>query len=237
MREDKRLGWQTARVVQELYEQGVKRAVLFIRHSARHYSGDPQLEGFMGLTQEGKEAALAFGEMIKGPLPVSSCSSYIGRCIETAYLVRQGSGGKPCGFHELEEKLSPFYVKDFKRIIEVILQYDLFGFIRTWCDGGFSSELIEPAQKAAQAMMGYAHGLLKDGTQGLTVGVTHDWNIFALKEFAMGLPHEKWGKVEYLDGVVFFRREGALWGASYQGGALMVSEGGMPLKEETVVHV
>ena len=219
---EKKLGWETAEVVRRLQGEGVSSMVLLMRHSARHYSEDPHMEPFMGLTPEGQAASVALGEAMPAELPIRTFSSYIGRCIETAYLVREGAG-TASGLHGMEEPLSPFYVNDFPRIIEEILKHDLFSFIRTWCDGGFSTEIIDSARSAAETMTEYAASLLDDGFNGLTLGVTHDWNIFALKEFCLSLPHETWGKVVYLEGVVFYRKAGRLMAICHQGGPVDVA--------------
>jgi hypothetical protein len=50
----------------------------------------------------------------------------------------------------------------------------------------------------------------------IAICVSHDWNIFPLKEFALGLTHEESGDIGYLDGVVFFENDGQMYITSYQ---------------------
>jgi hypothetical protein len=50
----------------------------------------------------------------------------------------------------------------------------------------------------------------------VAICVSHDWNIFPLKEFTLGLPHEEAGDIGYLDGVVFFETDGQMYITSYQ---------------------
>jgi hypothetical protein len=50
----------------------------------------------------------------------------------------------------------------------------------------------------------------------IAICVSHDWNIFPLKEFALGLPHEEAGDIGYLDGVVFFENKNRMYITSYQ---------------------
>ena len=213
---DVTMGKETAKVIEGLREKGINRQVVLMRHSVRHYSEDPRLEPFMGLTEQGKEAAIAFGHAVGQLAPLTPCSSYIGRCIETAYLLQRGSSCKEGRINTLEEVLSPFYVKDFHKIIELALKHDLTGFIRGWIDGAFPETIIGSASSAASSMLQFVdHRLAAEGA-GVTVGVTHDWNVFTLKEFALKLPHEIWGKVVFLEGVVFFQEEGRLMAVNHQ---------------------
>ncbi|SCY28129.1 histidine phosphatase family protein [Desulfoluna spongiiphila] len=230
------LGQVTVDVVRQLRNEGVTHQVLLMRHSARHYSNDPRLEPFMGLTDEGKRAALAFGCGLGAELPVTPCSSYIGRCIETAYLLQRGSGCRADHFNTLEEALSPFYVKDFEQTVGLILKHDLTGFIRRWIDGAFSPEVMAPADHAASVMLKFAEGHLAGETPGLTVAVTHDWNLFAVKEFALKLSHETWGKVGYLEGVLLYRKEGRLMAVNHQSQPMAVDEALLASGEATAVH-
>jgi len=229
-------GQATVEVVRRLRKEGVANQVLLMRHSARHYSEDPRLEPFMGLTDEGKRASLAFGRGLSAEVPVTPCSSYIGRCIETAYLLQRGSGCRQDRFNTLEEALSPFYVKDFERTVGLIMEYDLTGFIRRWIEGEFSHEVMAPAFDAASVMLRFAEGLLAEDTPGLTVAVTHDWNLFAVKEFALKLPHETWGKVAYLEGVLFYRDGGRLMAVNHQRQPVAVDEALLFSGEAATVH-
>lgn len=230
------LGQATVEVVRQLRNEGVTNQVLLMRHSARHYSNDPRLEPFMGLTDGGKRASLAFGRGLGAEVPVTPCSSYIGRCIETAYLLQRGSGCRTDHLNTLEEALSPFYVKDFQRTVELILEHDLTGFIRRWIDGEFSPEVMAPAADAASVMLRFAEGHLTAEAPGLTVAVTHDWNLFTVKEFALKLPHETWGKVGYLEGVVLYRDGGRLMAVNHQRQPVAVDEALLATGEAAAAH-
>ena len=213
---DVTMGRETANVIEGLRKRGINRQVVLMRHSVRNYSEDPRLEPFMGLTEQGKEAAIAFGRAVGQMAPLTPCSSYIGRCIETAYLLQRGSSCKDGRINTLEEVLSPFYVKDFQKIIALALEHDLTGFIRGWIDGAFPETIIDSASSTASSMVQFVEQRLLGEELGLTVGVTHDWNVFTLKEFALKLPHEIWGKVVFLEGVVFFHEGGRLMAVNHQ---------------------
>ncbi len=219
------LGEATADVVERLRDKGVKRQVVLMRHSARHYSTDSRLEPFMGLTESGKEAAMALGRAFGDSVPVTPCSSYIGRCIETAYLMQRGSGCQTGKINTLEAVLSPFYVKAVDEVIGLFLELGLSVFIRHWIDGVFPERIISPALDAAARMLQFARAHLDTVGAGLTVGVTHDWNIFALKEAALQLPHEIWGEVAYLEGVVLFYEAGRLMAVNHQREPVAVDDG------------
>jgi broad specificity phosphatase PhoE len=233
---DEALGQATAEVVGRLRKEGVTNQVLLMRHSARNYTVDPHLEPFMGLTDEGKHGALALGRSLGDTTPVTPYSSYIGRCIETAYLLQRGCGFRDDTFNTLEEVLSPFYVKDFQRTISLVLEHDLSGFIRRWIDGVFPEAVIAPAFDAASEMLRFADARLSSDTPGLTLAVTHDWNIFALKEYALKLSHETWGNVGYLEGVVLFRDGARLLAANHQTEPVVVDGALLESVEAVAVH-
>ena len=50
----------------------------------------------------------------------------------------------------------------------------------------------------------------------IAVCVSHDWNVYPIREFKLGLTHEDAGDVGYLDGVVFFEEKGRTFAVSRQ---------------------
>ena len=42
-------------------------------------------------------------------------------------------------------------------------------------------------------------------TESMDIHITHDWNMFLLKEIGLGLAHESYGDIEYLEGIVFMK--------------------------------
>jgi hypothetical protein len=197
--------------IQSLADDGVKKISAIIRHSARHYHQNVRLEPFMGLTENGKKFALDMGKAIPGGYEVNFFSSYIGRCIETAYLIDKGvscNGGKT-NLNRLAEDISPFYIVDFEKTLDHVIQNDLSGFIRAWISGEIPSDVIQDAGVAAERMASFMKGSINNSDRNLlNISVTHDWNIFLIKEKILNLKIEDVGPVEYLEGVLLYQKDG-----------------------------
>lgn len=217
---DKHYTSPTLDLIRDLSSQGVGRMAVAIRHSARHYSEEVAMEPFMSLTEKGRTMALAMGEALPDHLSLQFFSSYVGRCIETAYLIDKGFVRKTGGMtrnNQVINDMSPFYVKDIKKTVKILLEQDVAPFIRNWMDGVFDETMIMNAEKAAMAMMKFMAGSLMEADRHtLQISVTHDWNIYLLKEYGLGLPHETHGKIEYMEGVVVYEKDGRIYIAGYQ---------------------
>jgi broad specificity phosphatase PhoE len=179
-----------------------------------------RLEPFMNLTDTGRDMAFRLGENLPENFSLRFFSSYIGRCIETAYLIDKGFVKKTGSLTEnnrVVEVMSPFYVRDLKELGKSILSRDVFGLIRAWIDGYIPETVMMNAAEASRTMVKFVEGCLCESERNtLNVSVTHDWNIYLLKEFCLGLPHEDYGKIAYLEGIVFFEKNNELFAANYQ---------------------
>ena len=72
-------------------------------------------------------------------------------------------------------------------------------------------------KKTASVLSEYMTDRLKQlDDNEIAVCVSHDWNIFPLKEFKLKLAHETKGDVGYLDGVVFYENKGQFFVTSFQ---------------------
>ena len=205
-------GLAMARLLADLYNRpGTSRLVAVMRHSARRYAEHPAGEPFMELTEEGKEIAHAWGKALAPGAPVSFFSSFIGRCIETAYLIDKGhvAAGGQTRHAVIEKTLSPYYVRNAHRFLEVCKT--LSDFFAQWFAGRISSEIIDHPSDIAGQMAGFWHHRLDTGSTGekaVDICITHDWNLFVAREYLLGLAHDAHGDVAYLDGVVVFEEKG-----------------------------
>ena len=204
-------GLPMARLLNDLYHNGdVSRLVVVLRHSARRYAQNPASEPFMELTEEGKALAYAWGERLPQGAPVSFFSSFIGRCIETAYLIDKGhvAAGGRTRHAAIEKTLSPYYVRNPHRFLETCKT--LSDFFAQWFAGRISPEIIDPPADIARQMAGFWHNRLDaNGESGKTIDicVTHDWNLFVAREHVLGLIHDAHGDVAYLDGLIIFEEK------------------------------
>jgi len=209
----------TLNVICDLHGQGIEKVAAIIRHSARNYDDDSRMEPFMCLTDEGKSFCSAFGEGLPDNRALRLYSSHIGRCIETAYLVDKGyskNGGKTDDTIVVSE-LSPFYVLDFMKTIEIIKEHDLMTFIRNWIDGKFDESILMSAEASVRQMITFITDQLNTSDNGaLYICVSHDWNIYLLKELGLNLPHEEYGKIDYLEGIVIYENNGEFYITNHQ---------------------
>jgi broad specificity phosphatase PhoE len=211
---------QTLTVIQQLLNQNITKIVAIIRHSARFYGTTPGSEPFMGLTPDGMEYALEMGQNLPAaPLP-RLYSSPFGRCIETAYLIDKGftrRHGILLPHNQPRELLAPFYIKDIKKALNLLKEQGTHTYIRNWFSNRLDETVMENPKKTCDSLTRFMLDCLQDlADNEVAICVSHDWNIFPLKEFALGLPHEDAGDVGYLDGVVFFENNGQAFMTSYQ---------------------
>jgi len=211
---------QTIDTINHLLDNGIKKISVIIRHSERLFTQEPKLEPFMGLTDAGKEFAVDFGTTIRSrPLPKLS-SSFLGRCIETAFLIDKGytnKNNRAIDHNCTDDMLAPFYAKDTQKIIHHIKKDGNKKFLRNWFNNRIDENIMENPERTSDLLTEFMIEQIKNLTENqIAICVSHDWNIFPLKEFKLGLKHETAGDVGYLDGIIFFEKENQYYITSYQ---------------------
>jgi len=217
----------TIDLVRDLLGQGVDRISLILRHSDRQYSDNPRLEPFMGLNDPGKAYAFDLGKSFPLDLTPVLFSSHFGRCIETAYLIDKGFTSvtnKQLQHNTLETALTPFYVKDITTATKMLIKTGSTPFLKNWfCKTIEESIMLDP-EVTANRITDFMVSRLKDLSPGqAAVCVTHDWNIFPIKYFKLGLPHENALDAGYLDAVAFFEKEERIFAAARQCDPMAIS--------------
>lgn len=208
--------------ITRLMDRGIDRMSIILRHSERLYHRDYRMEPFMGLTEPGKSYAFEMGSRMPQTLIPQLYSSHFGRCIETAYLIDKGytsASGRPLAHNRTHTALAPFYIKDIEQALAQMEAVGTTAFIRNWFDKAIEETVMEDPERTADTITDFMCSGLADLDAGqIGVCVSHDWNIFPIKEFKLGLPHEGAGDVDYLDGVVFYREKGKTWAVTHQTG-------------------
>ena len=190
-------------------------AVLFIRHAERYdidFSANPDE---VMLTPAGEEAARAFGARLPLASRLRVYHSPMPRCRVTAERIAEGfaAAGGQVTFEGVLAGLCRVYLTDLPGVRAVIRQYQADGrdVIRGWFDGRLDSAMIDPCPVAAEKLLRVAETAAADaGADSLTVLVTHDWELLALRETLLGARHEDVGWVDFLDGVAM-ARDGEGW--------------------------
>ncbi len=211
---------QTVETITGLLDDGIQKISVIIRHSDRFFPTEARMEPFMGLTDAGKSFALELGKSLPAnPVP-KLFSSTLGRCIETAYLIDKGYTQQHSTLvpHNItSDHLAPFYIKDIEKAIHLVEAQGSERFIRNWFDNKIDDGVMENPEKTSAILSEYMTDRLKQlNDNEIAVCVSHDWNIFPLKEFKLGLAHETKGDVGYLDGVVFYEKEGQYFVTCFQ---------------------
>jgi hypothetical protein len=212
-------GNSTLELIKDLLSRGINKFSVMLRHSARYYDHEhPEMEPFLVLTEEGKRYSLELGCALPEGLEINLFSSAFGRCIETAYMIDKGYVSKNgTTYHNRVEKLlSPSYVKKpFE--LAATLGKPHSDFIRTWFDGEIPLDIMESPKKAAgDILQGLVERLPGLSENSININVTHDWNLYLVKEQIMGLKHEEVGPVEYLEGLVVYESAGQVFIENHQ---------------------
>ncbi len=208
-------GTSTINSIKELLNQGVNKISVIIRHSARNYDKEnPEREAFMNLTENGKNLSYKFGSSIPNSAVMSFYSSPIGRCIETAYLIDKGyvaAGGKTIS-NVIDSTLSPFYVRSAQKLFKLIGKPGDTGFISKWFKGEISTELIDNPEEAAKKIVeSLVEKTKKSINNSINISISHDWNLFLVKEFFLKQRYEDHRNVEYLEGVLVYEKDDNLF--------------------------
>lgn len=207
-------GAQTLKVINDLHQDGIKNYVVLLRHSARHY-GTAENDEAMGLTEEGQQTSFEFGKALPSNSSIRLFSSPANRCIETSDSIEKGclsKGGKTQA-NTVMDDLAAFFVKDMSKVMPIAYKLALAGnyskFFRDWFDGEISDDLIDNASQSAQRLLNALLDLLSEPSEFTgNICVTHDWHLVLLKEYYLGQRAEEYGNIEYLEGVIIYKRNG-----------------------------
>lgn len=188
---------------------------LILRHSARHYPERPEQEAFMTLTEEGKEFACSFGRELAKEMKPRLFSSCVTRCMETAYLIGKGYAMAHAvfpGHPVVQREMAPFYMNDIPAAVTRQRKVGHDVYLRMWLNRELPVSEIEDPKVSAEVIRQFLEKLLDQlQPEEIGLGVSHDWNLFPMKEYLLHQYHEQVGQVGYLEAVVLFREKGVLF--------------------------
>ena len=217
---------QTINTINKTVDQGADKISVLIRHSDRFFSKEVKSEPFMGLTEKGKSFAFDFGLQLRSnPIP-RLCSSFIGRCIETAYLIDKGftkQNSIALDHNYLTDILGPLFVKDVEKTIKLAQNQETNIFLREWFDKRIDESIMEDPEKTSDNLSEFMVDQIKSlKNNQIALCISHDWSIFPIKEFKMNLKHEISGDVGYLDGLIFFEKDNKYYITNYQSDPILL---------------
>lgn len=220
-------GQSTAAMINEVFASGVARGVLLQRHSARTF--DRTIHDLLNpLTDHGRALCRQFGDRLPVALSLRGYASPPERCMETAQLIIDAHVSRGGRGHRVRpvEALGVFYALDQQRMWKGLSAAEsLAHYIGEWFDGRVGSDVLIPAPTAIELLLNVLLGRLDAPPLGeepqLDVCVSHDFTVMAVRH---GLGLEPWQgpEIEFLDGLLLFRRDRQLFMRSGHGTEVQV---------------
>ena len=188
-----------------------ERVFLLIRHGERRHitPDDPDFGAHVGLTDRGREQALALGRCIPAEGGMSLFSSPVGRCMETAGFIERGRTAA-LGIRVPKEPvvepldcLAEYFVQNYDEYLNVLRA----GFYEGICEWLASEaagkpcgdkEAFAPLSARSEEMLSM---MLEKGNARFNIFATHDaWVVPCLTHFCkMRFTPQRW--MNYLTGM------------------------------------
>lgn len=206
-------GDATIELARELAASGVAHMVLLMRHSAREFN--PNVHDLVNpLTDEGRDLARRFGELLPKGHTLRGYASPPERCLETAQLALLGHASKGGATTRVRpvEGLGVFYVLDQMKMFRAMGEAGgLDGFVDSWMAGKQPKDMVMPAGIAARLVLDICTSKL-DGAMAarqVDLCVSHDLTVHVVRDQLLRQPPAS-GAVEFLDAIAVYRRDGQL---------------------------
>jgi broad specificity phosphatase PhoE len=184
------------------------RVCLVVRHAERGPIHDLARHHEVPLTDHGHACAKDGGRRLGAKLraqgtgrTLAYAHSPVHRCAQTAQGI---AAGLREGHHDVTDAgvLDGFgadYLLDPHEVVRLYAS-GAHAFVRRWFDGGIAENVIASRDVVVDRVMGAARALL--AAHPFSVAVTHDWNVAAVRETALGVRLEHTGWPAFLDGFV-----------------------------------
>lgn len=219
-------GDATIALVRELTAGGVDHIALLQRHSAREFN--PNVHDLVNpLTDEGRDLARRFGELLPKEYTLRGYASPPERCLETAQLALLGHASKGGATTRVRpvEGLGVFYVLDQMKMFRAMGDAEgLGGFVDRWVAGDLPKDVMMPASMAARLVLDICASKVEGAmaAKQIDLCVSHDLTVLLVRDQLLGEPPAR-GAVEFLDALAVYRRDGQLFIQSSLGPARAVA--------------
>ena len=181
-----------------------ERVFLLVRHGERNHitPNDPDFGAHVGLTERGREQALALGKCIPADGDICFYSSPVGRCMETALNIGVGRGVENPHIEKLD-CLAEYFVQDYDEYTKV-LRAGFYEGICEWLKNEAAGnprrekEAFAPLAARSEEMLAM---MLEKGDARFNIFATHDaWVVPCLTHFCkMTFTPQRW--MNYLTGM------------------------------------
>lgn len=213
-------------MIKEAVANGVDHAAVLLRHSARTFKdGLHDLDN--QLTDEGRSLCRRLGRRLPKDLTLRAYASPAHRCLETAQLILEAheAEGGAITRHRPVEALGVFYALDQMKMWKGMeAAGGMANYLQSWLAGAVPADAMMPAHWAARLVLGCMAEKLATpvARPQLDLHVSHDVTLHLLRSALLGEPADG-PPAEFLDGLLVWRAEGALWLKSQHGPAQRVS--------------
>ena len=219
-------GLATVGLVEEVMTEGVDRAVLLMRHSARTF--DPSINDLLNkLTDHGRSLSEKFGTNLPKDLYLRGYTSPPDRCVETAQksIAAHVAAGGEAGRSRPVEALGVFYGLDQRKMWKGLsVSNGLADYIGQWFRGEVPDDAMMPPELAVQMILRVLKAKLDDTPvpgRSLDLCVTHDMTVFTVRQ-GVGLEPADGPTVEFLDGLILYKKDGRTLIRSHHGGEVEI---------------
>lgn len=190
--------------------KSTERVYLLVRHAERPHitAADADYGAHVGLTDAGREHAVALGKMFPPEGDAVYYSSPVGRCIDTAKCIAEGRAlaGHGAGASQPASQpdvtplavLGHLYVKDYPSYLDV-LNERFYQNICSWIDSD-DHPAFYPLHERAEEVRKF---MFEKGSARFNIFATHDaWVVPTLVHFCdMRFTPQHW--MNYLTGIAF----------------------------------
>lgn len=187
--------------------KSTERVYLLVRHAERPHitAADADYGAHVGLTDAGRERAVALGKMFPPEGDAVYYSSPVGRCMDTAKCIAEGRAlAGYCAPGATLPEITPLavlghlYVKDYPSYLDV-LNERFYQNICSWIDSD-DHPAFYPLHERAEEVRKF---MLEKGTARFNIFATHDaWVVPTLVHFCkMHFTPQRW--MNYLTGIAF----------------------------------
>lgn len=191
-----------------------ERVYLLVRHGERNHitPDDPDFGAHVGLTDKGREQALALGKCIPPEGDICFYSSPVGRCMETAQCIGRGRAAASSVAQVTEaphveplDCLAEYFVQNYDAYLD-LLRAGFYEGICAWLENETSQgargtrEAFYPLASRSEEMLSM---MLEKGKCRFNIFATHDaWVVPCLTHFCdMRFTPQHW--MNYLTGIAF----------------------------------
>ena len=197
--------WDIHKFADKIYNYSRNNIIsVVLRHSIREEISDTKSIRAAPLTNEGRELAYEFGELLPKDRFIRIFHSSVQRCKETAELIYQGfrnnnGSGSVIGEQKL---LGGFFMLNRDLALDIMFDLGGSGFIEEWFKERIDRTIMGSPKKATNDMINSIIGCNRNNLKEIDIHVSHDINIILLKALLFDVLSEDFRWPGFMEGVI-----------------------------------